>query len=168
MKKLFQSIIVYACFLSGTYAQDKAKQTDMAYKATYSSEFKIGNPSYSKMILEVWKDWDDNKLDRHDYFADSLVMMFPDGSVSKGKKASMESAMKYRATITTAKSTVHAIVPLRSTDRNEDVVCVWGTEDDTMTDGKTEKRDLHEVWWFNKDGKIVFMRQFAAKFGEMK
>jgi len=63
-------------------------------------------------------------------------------------------------------SIVYGWVPLTSTDVNEDAVCVWGQEEDTYADGKVEKRDLHEVWWFNKEGKISRMRQWAAKFGE--
>jgi hypothetical protein len=145
----------------------KTDKDNLPYKATYSSDLKIGKAAYAKMILELWKDWDDNNFDRHDYFADSLVMIFPDGSVTKGKAANMEAAKKYRGGFTSVKSIIHAWVPLTSTDRKEDVVCIWGLEEVTTPDGKVEKRDLHEVWWFNKDGKITMLRQWAAKFGEL-
>ena len=165
MKKLLIILmaLLFPAFFNDCFAQAK---TDYPYKATYSSNFKIGKVAYAKMILDMWKDWDDNKFDRHDYMADSIVMIFPDGNVTKGKKANMEAAMKFRGAFTTVKSTIHAWVPLTSTDKNEDIVCVWGQEEDTTPDGKVEKRDLHEVWWFNKDGKVTRLRQWAAKFGE--
>ncbi len=154
MKRLFILIVVVlAATLS--FAQP--------YKANYSSKFKMGNQKYANMILDMWKDWDDNMLDRHDYLADTVTGYFPDGSVVKGKAAFIESGKKYRSGFTTVKSVVHAWVPLRSEDRNEDAVCIWGDEEDTTPDGKTTKSSLHEVWFFNKDGKISAMRQWTAK-----
>ena len=133
------------------------------YKATYSSNFKMGNQKYAKMILDMWKDWDDNMLDRHDYVADTVTAYFHDGTVVKGKTAFQESGKKYRSGFTTVKSVVHAWVPLYSEDKKNDVVCIWGEEADTTPDGKTTTTGLHEVWFFNKDGKISSFRQWQAK-----
>ena len=133
------------------------------YKASYSSNFVMGNPAHTKMIVDLWKDWDDNAFDRHDYMADTLVMYLPDGTVTKGKAANAEGAKKFRGGLTSSKSTIDAMIPLRSTDRNEDWVAMWGTETNTWPDGKVETRQIHEVWRINKDGKVNLMRQFAAK-----
>jgi len=142
---------------------DSASMSTSSYSADYSSNFEMGNPAYSKMILEMWKDWDDNALDRHDYMADSVTMFLPDGKVIKGKQANFEGAKKLRGGMKSVKSTLHAWIPLRSTDRNEDLVAIWGQEVDTYPDGKIETTELHEVWAFNKDGKITWMRQYSAK-----
>ena len=134
----------------------------LPYTATYSSNFAMGDPAHASMILDLWKDWDDNAFDRHDYFADSVVMYLPDGSVVKGKAANLEGAKKYRGGMTSAKSTIDAWMPLRSLDKKQDWVAVWGTETDTWPDGKTETRDIHEIWRINKDGKVDWMKQFTA------
>jgi hypothetical protein len=138
------------------------------YTANYSSNFKIGNPAQAKMILELWKDWDDNALDRHDYMADTLVMFFPDGSVIKGKDSCLAGAMRYRGSMSSATSTLDAWIPLKSVDRNENWVALWGSETDTWPDGKTETREVQEIWRFNKDGKIDFMKQFVSKPAPMQ
>lgn len=143
-----------------------AQGTSSPYTASYSSNFKMGKADQAAKILEVWKDWDDNQLGRHDYFADTLIMMFSDGGTLRGKQANMDAATKYRAGFSKVVSTIHAWVPLNSVDRNDDMVCIWGQEVNTKPDGTSETRDLHEVWWFNKDGKISMVRQWAAKFGE--
>ena len=40
------------------------KAVPMAYTATYSSAFEMGNPEYTATILQgSWKDWEENKLD---------------------------------------------------------------------------------------------------------
>ncbi|MDB5221948.1 MAG: hypothetical protein JWN83_615, partial [Chitinophagaceae bacterium] len=115
-----------------------------------------------------WKDWDDNAFDRHDYMADTLVMYLPDGSVVKGKAANLEGAKKYRGGMTSAKSTIDAWIPLRSVDRKEDWVAIWGTETDTWPDGKVETRNIQEVWRINKDGKVDLMRQFTGAPAKMQ
>jgi hypothetical protein len=158
--------MLFIILSNAVYAQgDKMKDL---YTADYSSSFKIGDDANARKILELWKDWDDNKLDRHDYFSDTVAMYFPDGSTVKGKKEAYEGAVKYRASQGTVKSTVHAWVPLRSTDKNQDVVCIWGKEEATAADGKVTVQELQEVWGFNKDGKIVWFRQYSAKHGEIK
>ncbi len=148
---------------------DKTKQpvdgmtmTSSPYTANYSSNFAIGNPNHSKMILDLWKDWDDNAFERHDYFADTMMMILPDGQVLKGKAAIVEGGKKVRDGFTSATSTLDAWIPLKSLDKNEDWVAMWGQEEDVLTDGSKQKREIHEIWRINKDGKVDFMKQWTA------
>jgi hypothetical protein len=160
MKRLFFSACLAAViFVSeSTFAQEK-----YPYTANYSSNFKIGNPANAKMILELWKDWDDNAFDRHtNYFADTVSMFFPDGSMMRGKDSCIAGAKRFRGTMSSAVSSIDAWMPLKSVDKNEDWVAVWGSETDTYADGKTDKREMHEIWKFNKAGKVDFMKQFAS------
>lgn len=167
MKRLlisvFSLVLIFQC--EENFAQKKDKM-DYPYKANYSSDFSMGNSQNSKIVLDLWKDWDDNAFDRHDYMADTVVMYFPDGSMVRGKDSAMAGAKRYRGSMSGASSSVDAWMPLKSIDRNENWVAIWGTETDTFADGKTEKRDLHEIWRINKDGKVDFMKQFASAHAE--
>lgn len=151
------------CFFA---AAGMAQAAKAPYTAAYSSSFKLGNPAYSAIILNMWKDWDDNDFTRHDYMSDTVTLWLPDGQVIHGKAAALEGAKKFRGGMKSCSSVVHAWVPLKATDKGDDLVCIWGTETDTYADGKVDVRELHEVWWFNKDGKLSGMRQFTAKFGQ--
>ena len=166
MKRLtiLLSSLLTLCFLNDTIAQS----AKAPYVADYTSSFKMGNPEYANKVLEMWKDFDDNQLNRHDYFADTLIVWLPDASVTRGKAANLEGVIKYRASIAKVKSTVHAWVPLYSTDTKDNLVSIWGTEEDTFADGKVDTKELHEVWWFNKDGKVTMIRQWDAKFGQLQ
>ncbi len=136
----------------------------MPYTATYSSDFRMGNPAHAKMILELWKDYDDNMFDRHvSWFADTMQMIGSDGRVTKGLAANMEGVKKWRSSLTSAKSTVSAYMPLRSVDKNEDWVAIWGTEVDTYPDGHTTAMEVHEIWRINKDGKVDYIQQYHGK-----
>lgn len=136
----------------------------LPYTASYSSNFKMGDPRYASMILNLWKDYDDNQLDRHaDWFADTVMMVLPNGMVVKGKDAVMKGVRESRNSYTAAKSMIDAWIPLYSVDRNENWVAIWGSEDDTDASGKVTTTSLQEIWRINKDGKVDFMQQYMGK-----
>ena len=136
----------------------------LPYTAMYSSKFQMGNAKYSQMVLNAWKAYDDNQLDNMaDMISDTVTAIMPDGSVMKGKDNLLNGIKAYRGGFTAAKSSVDAWVPIKSTDKGDDLVCIWGNETDTKSDGTIQKVDLHEVWAFNKDGKLIYFRQFAAQ-----
>ncbi|MCU7550319.1 hypothetical protein OCK74_14450 [Chitinophagaceae bacterium LB-8] len=145
-------------------AEYSSEQLDMPYTAEYSSKFMPGNPAHGKLILDIWKDWDDNVTDRHaDMFADTVFMMFPNGQSVKGRDSAMYLAKKFRGSLASSKSTIEAWMPTKSIDRNEDWVLVWGREEDTDMNSNKTTVLLHEIWRINKDGKIDFMRQYMSK-----
>ena len=133
------------------------------YKATYSSKFEMGDIKHAETILALWKAWDDGNLSTaNSLFADSMHMYIRDGSVMEGTRDSINAgAQSYRDMFTTVKSTVHAIFPVKSTDKNEDWVCVWGTEVSTDKKGKIDSVGLQETWRFNKDGKVDMLLQYG-------
>lgn len=149
---------------SMTKVKDKSGNGMMPYMATYSSNFRIGNPAYARMVLDLWKDYDDNMFDRHSgWFADTMRMEMPDGKVVKGKEDNMAGVKKYRGSMSSAVSSIQAYIPLHSIDRNEDWVAIWGTEKDTYADGHSEDVAIQEIWQINKDGKVVFIKQYVSK-----
>ena len=77
------------------FAQNVKSMDKMSYPytANYSSDFKMGNPAHAKMILELWKDWDDNAFDRHNYFADTGFLFFRGGG-GRGKGFGLGGAKK--------------------------------------------------------------------------
>jgi hypothetical protein len=140
-----------------------ALQIDYPYKAEYSSQFEAGDPAHGKLILDMWKAWDDNDLDRQQNFiADTVVLFLPSGDVVRGKEGFMSSAKEYRGMFSSVKSNVEVWIPLKSVDQNENWVAIWGREEDTDKDGKVSTNLIHEIWRVNKDGKIDFMRQYTA------
>ncbi|HYK75389.1 MAG TPA: nuclear transport factor 2 family protein [Daejeonella sp.] len=152
-----------------TSAMHHTSQGAMPYEATYSSKFVMGDPKFARMIMDLWKDWDNNTLNKNAHlFADTVTMYFSDGTMAKGKDSVMAGAQQYRDKMAEVKSTVHAWMSTHSTDKNENWVTIWGTEEDTWKDGKKTTTAFNEVWRFNKAGKVDLMRQFEAKAPPMK
>ena len=136
------------------------------YSSDYSHEFEMGDTKNAMSLLQLYKSWDANNLDEaKQYFAENNdSMFFSDGKMFAGSRDSLFSiAKQMRAGMGTVADTVHAWVPLRSKDRNEDWVLIWTTEIATDAKGKTTARELHEAWRFDKNGKINMVRQYEAK-----
>lgn len=139
-----------------------AEKTMLPYKARFT-KFATGDPRYSVMVLNAWKAWDDNRLDDiADMLADTVTAYLADGTVIKGKDAFINGGKAYRAGFTAVKSEVVAYTSMKHLEgRQGTSVWIWGDEYDTKLDGTTQKSILHEVWAFNKDGKVDLVLQYS-------
>jgi hypothetical protein len=134
------------------------------YTAGYSSKFAIGDPKHAQLILGLWKDWDNGDLSKgKDVFADTVSLYFWDGTnMHASRDSCIASAQKFRNTYASVSSRVDAFIPLKSTDKDESWVAIWGMETHTDKKGKVDSINLHEVWRINKDGKTDLVYQFAG------
>lgn len=133
------------------------------YTANYSTSFEIGDPKNAEAVLAVYKDWDNGSLEpSKNLFADSVSFFAIDGNLIAGQRNSFVAEVQNFCDMFSAiKSTVHGIFPVKSTDKNENWVCVWATEVNTNKKGKTDSVQLQETWRFNKDGKIDLLYQYV-------
>lgn len=159
MKKLILAILMvfslaFVC---------KAQSSKIPYTAGYSSNFTTADPSFSEKVLTMWKDYDNNTLDQHaGWLADTVTMLLSDGTLVKGKSQNMAGVKEFRGSIKNLKTTIDAWVSLKSLDRDQNVVCIWGNENFTDKDGKEVSRRVHEVWMFDSSGKISMILQYTG------
>lgn len=147
---------------TGDSATTASDNTNYQYTADYSSKFEMGNTKNVETIFGLYKDWDNNDLDNSkDKFADSVTMIFSSGDIMMGKRDSIIAQGKaFRNSLGTVSSQVHAVVPLRSTDKNEDWVLVWFKEYRTDASGKKDSIEFQETWRLNKEGKADLVYQY--------
>ena len=172
MKQLtiLAAFMMLASFSFNIYAQKKdvkpasSSTSDQPYKVG-ANKITLGNQAYAQKVLWAWKYYDDNTMDKAaDLFTDDVLVTLPDGTVLKGKDNAMKAFKDYRNSLTSAVSTVDACVTLKSLDMpDREVVTIWGEETDTNKDGTVSKVHLNEVWFFNKEGKVIEFHQMAAK-----
>jgi hypothetical protein len=174
MKKMFIAaiaVILYACNAEEkTTPADETKAVASApgvisnmsgYEANYSKSFEMGDAKHAETVLSLWKDFDNGNLEPSKaLFADSVSFLVSDGSIIAGTRDSaVASVQAWRNTLSSVKSSVDAIFAVKSTDKNENWVSIWGKETSTDKKGKTDSIYLQESWRFNKDGKIDLMLQ---------
>jgi hypothetical protein len=143
-------------------AEAPKAEVKLPYTSSYSSSFEIGNPAYAAMIEQgSWKDWETNNLDNmKNWMADTIVAFHSDNVTVRGLAGMMERWKKGRAGYTSVIDTIHAVVPIYSTDKKENWVLVWAKEINTTGKGKTDTTELMETWRINKDGKADMLLQY--------
>ena len=137
---------------------------EYATKPWYSSDFEIGDFKQGDIVVELWKQFDDNTIEKGlDYFADTVSMSGADGFRFTGTRDSlMKMVKKMRGGFSAYRTTIAAIAPLKSVDKNENWVCIWGTEYTTFKN-KVDSSDIQENWRFDKNGKVAFMHSYSRK-----
>lgn len=134
------------------------------YTPTYSASFAMGNPEYAGIVLSLWRTWENGDLSAiKSSFADSVTFFGADGSLIAGPvDKALGSMQSYRDMFSSIETKIHAIFPTKSTDMNEDWVCVWGIEYQTDKKGKLDSVQLQETWRFDKNGKVDLMYQYMS------
>ncbi len=174
MKKnlLFACLLILASCNSNQPAQTEpakpatdsmvVQNINSPYDIQYSSKFVVGNPKYAENVLTLWKDFDNGTLSAHkDFFADSVQVILSSGArMHSSRDSVIANVQKYRSSLTAAVDRVDAVMAVRSTDKNEDWVLIWGMETDTHKNGKIDSVDLQETWKINKDGKADLLMQY--------
>lgn len=136
---------------------------ELPFTASYSDKWEMGNPEHVKIVGHLWKAFDDNAFENtRQYFADTVYMLFSDGSETRGPADSIiNEAKKYRSSLTSVRSEIAAWFPTKSTDKDESWVGVWASQV-TIANGKTDSSLLHEIWQLDKNDKVVAMRQYRG------
>ncbi|HEY4208920.1 MAG TPA: hypothetical protein VGM31_18980 [Puia sp.] len=142
----------------------KMKDIQSPYTIGYSSKFAIDDPKNAETLMALWKAYDNGNLSAaKDMFADTVEMNFADGMVIRASRDSIVSTgQAYRNNFSTVVEDVHAIMAVKSTDKDEHWALIWGTEKTTHKNGKKDSTELQETWKFDKDGKASLMYQFRA------
>lgn len=131
----------------------------MPYKASYSSSFTISdNEKNEQMVLQSYKDWQDDKIKNGSaYLGDTVAMDFANGRhLVAPRDLVMKEWQVFRDSLSNIKLDVVAVTNLHSTDKNTDWVGVWYREIDTYKNGKVDSafyQDDNNV----KNGKLVYI-----------
>jgi hypothetical protein len=152
--------------MSATTDSSAKEEIAYPYTATYSSKFEIGDAKNSKMVLDLWKAWDNGDINKmKEMMADTVEVHFANGMTERGSRDSvMAHAQGFRTTLDSVSSKVDAFIPVNSTDKNEKWVCIWGMETDKDKKGKIDSVNLQETWRINKDGKFDYLLQYNRPF----
>lgn len=128
------------------------------------SKFEMGNPEYSAMVLQgSWKDWEENKLSKTKWLADTVTAFHSDNTVTKGADSLIARWSRLRGQYSSSASSINAVMSVVATEQKENWVLIWADEYDTNMNGKKDTSSLMEAWRINKDGKADMLLQYDRK-----
>lgn len=132
------------------------------YTAGYSSDFRMGDPALAKMVLDMYKEVEENRVDSiGKYYADTVIRYnFNQRLMTLGRDEMVKLAKDFRSQFKEFSETPLAWVSLHSNDKNEDWVITWIKEKVTYNNGKQDSTTYQENWRF-RDGKIYMVDSYA-------
>lgn len=135
------------------------------YKAGYSSDLSMGDANHAKMVLDLYKMWEDNKLDdMKTLLADSVSIEFPDGNKFADNKVDsfISFAKQFRSSLSSVKVMFDTWIPIHVNDTKEDYVLVWSHDYNTDMSGKVDSTRSHSYFQI-KNNKIRHWSEFLQK-----
>jgi len=135
------------------------------YTAAFSSDFSMGDANHAKMVLDLYKMWEDGKVDDFKtLMGDSVSIDFPDGNKYKDNKVdSMISfAKQVRSTFSSVKLAFDGWMPIHANDAKEDFVLVWYREYETDMKGKVDSIRGHAYFQI-KNNKVRSWSEFSQQ-----
>ena len=138
-------------------------KVDLPYKTEYS-DFKMGDPNHTKLVLDFYKTWEENRMDDgRAMLNDSVSTNFADGSKFSGTADSLiKMGKNYRAMYSSVKVTIDACMAVHSNDKNEDWVLIWDRSYNTDQKGKLDSTGGHS-YWLIKNNKIALWGEMQSK-----
>jgi hypothetical protein len=138
-----------------------AKAQELPYKAGYSSNFKVASHDLSKMVLELYKGYENNDFSQEASFSDTVLVILPNGQTLQGKEQVIKTFKDQRQTQSNVKFAFDAIIPLTSVDRKENWVALWGS-----TETSQGKSSFQSTWRISKEKKIDFIILFESPIAQ--
>ena len=146
--------------------KDSATKSDITYpyKAVISSDMSIGKPEHAKLVLDMFKAWEEGQMDgMRAMLADTVEVTFSDGMVFRGTADSLLAFGKQmRTNYSDINTTIYAWESVHLNNINEDYVLVWANDYVTDKAGKIDSTANHSYWQI-VNNKIKAWGEFQRK-----
>jgi len=166
MKKLFTIVLLFS-FTSCVEAPKEAENVNVKYiyDAAYSSDWKMGDPNLSNIVLSLQKAAQENDYDKaRELFHPEIEVWNGDGSIIKGLDALDKG---FRGFIENYKIdlTPQVWISIYSEELDENWVLLWSYEEYKAPDDSIRKLFAQESFRI-KDDKIIRVNQFQRDLVE--
>jgi hypothetical protein len=150
--------------VSQTYDGQPDSGIYYAYSPIYTSGYKYGNYQLVKPVTDYWKQFENGDIrTTANIFAEEITLVFPDQVIRGKRDTVLAQAKKLRDSFTVVQSFIYSWMPVITKDSGDDWVFIWGRQEVTDKAGKLKAVEVHEIWQFNKEGKIMFMQQYQTR-----
>ena len=136
---------------------------DLPYKMLYTN-WEMGDPKNLKMVLDMYKNWEDNKLDAvASNFGDSAIFEMAAGvRLMTTKQSLLDSLKSWRGQSDKLSSDIITGLSMHSPEKNEDWVLIWAMNHSTDKAGKVDSVFSNDNWQV-KNGKLVYLSSLEQK-----
>jgi len=147
-----------------TTATEVKEEVKFLYPATFSADWKIGDPQKIVKVQELYKVMlaDSNYESTIPYYADSITNLSFDNRVLRLSAPAFVDAVKnFRKGFKSLDEEFRSYVVLKNEEKNTEMVLVWVKEKGVRQSGKVDSSSYQETWRFNNQGKIDYRSIFV-------
>jgi hypothetical protein len=131
------------------------KGRSQLYTSSYSSQWTNGDSINTRIVMKFMESWEKNAIDT------SLLSPWVYYKYNWENKQSFFDKLKTdRDKFAKCKIKLSSIIPVKTTDRNEDWVVVYAGVDYTDLNGNLSTTNFTQWYKINKDKKIEFFKEF--------
>ena len=173
MKEIIMIFVLFIFTLSCTNKSENindvpkdssGKSVYFPYTTRYSNGFDPGRPEYLRTVLDIWKEFETGDVTKTaNSFEDNISITFPDQELNGPKDVVLAEFKKRRSVYSVIQNHFDSWMPAKAKDHDDEWVFIWGWQERTGKDGKLSVAVIHEIWRFNKEGKINFMKQYISR-----
>jgi hypothetical protein len=147
----------------------KAPEEKMFDYPVLNKNWEIGNHQNTRLVLQVYKSWDNKAVeDMEALFADTVMMDMPNGVRRLASKTeTVKRLLGQRKTLSTASNEILAAYPLLNSDNNDEWVNVLTYNKWTYKDRSRDSMLYMDLWKI-RDGKVsylVSLEQMPSRMG---
>ena|ERR1700694_1336355 len=166
-----QPILIFLSLLAAcrqpTPPYGKAAANDSAvyypYSPVYTNDYEMASPWLSQQVLNFWKEFETGDvMHAGRNCSDTLSFILPDVVLQGSRDSVLHAFKKRRAAYSDMQCYIDSWMPMRAKGRNEQLVFLWGRQDGTTIKGTRVYRVLHEIWRFDRAGKIRQLEQYET------
>ncbi len=133
------------------------------FAAIYTESYGKGKTAQAKAVLQFWKVWEHGDVRKlQEEFADTVFLALPEEVYSGTKKGALELLHQRRQQYADVQLFVDSWLPARAEDPGDDLVFLWGRQDGTKPNGQRDYRVIHEIWKFDRRGRIESIIQYLT------
>jgi hypothetical protein len=168
LSKLWIFLPVICCLACNNSAPENNKPSIdspvyFPYAPVKSNSFDKGKDTLARNVLQIWRQYETGNIKSTDkFFADTVRLILSDQIIEGSRDTVMKQYQKRRDAYAEMQSFVYSWLPVHTADTKQDFVYVWGLHDGTKKNGDRDYALLHEIWRFDRNGKIREMEQFRT------
>jgi hypothetical protein len=124
------------------------------YTATYSMEWKQGDSSFKKIVMQFLKGFETNNFKYEDLLAEFMGLYLSGANDFFEKSLAIVKLKEFRAGFHNLKIRLQSVISLKSVDVNDNWVFAFGSLLSTLENGQLQNLDFFMQFKINDQGKI--------------
>lgn len=133
------------------------------FPVSFSAKFKFIEPEKGKMVLGICKNFENNNVENSkSIFVDRVTIDMPKIKHKGNRDSELSAFQSYRNSLTSFKTELDVEMSANSTDKGDDWVLVWASDEFTNKEKLKYKVKYQQVWLLTRKERSVLLSSLTG------